>query len=432
MRKIFYTLVLLTSFSSLSAQTLLGENFIYTVGDTLANFALSNGWAAFSGGTTNAILVNSSSLSFPGHVGSSVGNSVFLRSTGQDCYKTLSLSVSSGSIYASALVNVDTTQATGDYPIALLPDNSTSLFTSRTFFRRSSANHYRVAISKSSTAPTIYSTDSFAYGTTYLLVIKYTFNSGTTTDDSTSLYYLSSLPLTEPITPTYGPVGGTQTDVLNLGRFALRQGSSANAPRLLVDAIRVSTSWSNAPLPVVLNSLKINSVNNSNQLMWSTASEHNNSGFEIQRSQDGHLFETIGFIKGAGNSNAINNYSYVDNEIDAITTYCYRLKQLDFDGTSDYSKTICVAARKLEAGSGSTTQPNPFNTELTVVLNSALEGNATVELVDMLGKVIAVKSVNTEKNNSSVQFDTNHINNGIYFVRINQNGSITTSKVVKR
>ena len=166
--------------------------------------------------------------------------------------------------------------------------------------------------------------------------------------------------------------------------------------------------------------------------MWSTASEHNNSGFEIQRSKEGQSFETIGFIKGAGNSNAINNYRYVDNEIDAITTYCYRLKQLDFDGTSDYSKTVCVAARKLEAGSGSTTQPNPFNTELTVVLNSALEGNATVELVDMVGKVIAVKSANTAKNNSSIQFDTNQLNTGIYFVRINQNGTITTSKVVKR
>jgi hypothetical protein len=186
------------------------------------------------------------------------------------------------------------------------------------------------------------------------------------------------------------------------------------------------------PLPVHFTAFKATQTASGNLLTWSTAMEMNNSGFEVQRSKEGQAFENIAFVKGAGNSNNTKTYTYNDTEIDASKSYCYRLKQIDFDGAFEYSKTVCAAAHKLETGTGISTQPNPFNTELTVLLNAAVEGNATVELVDMVGKVIAVKSVNSTKNNISVQFDTNHLNNGIYFVRINQSGTITTRKVVKR
>jgi hypothetical protein len=431
MRKIIYSLLFLFTFGSLNAQTLLGENFSYTAGDTLAKALSTNGWFSFSGGVTNAPLVNNFGLTFAGHAGSAIGNSVTLNTSGQDVYKGFTTAgVTSGSVYASALVRVDTTQATGDYPFALLPDNSTSLFSARAFFRRSSANHYRVSISKASTVPTVYSSDSFVYGTAYLLVLKYTFNTTSTTDDSVSIYYLSTLPLTEPVTTTFGPVGGTQTDVANIGRFALRQGTAANAPRLVVDAIRVATTWANSPLPVQITSFEATPNTSSNTLLWITASEINNRGFEIQRSEQGKSFENIAFINGAGNSNDVKQYSYNDTEIEPSKAYCYRLKQIDFDGTSEYSKTVCAASRKMQM-TPINTQPNPFNQELTIQLNAESEGNALVELLDMVGKVVASKQLNVSADRHEVRFDTNHLNNGIYFVRVKQQNEISTRRVIK-
>ena len=69
-------------------------------------------------------------------------------------------------------------------------------------------------------------------------------------------------------------------------------------------------------------------------LNWSTASESNNKGFYVERSKDGQNFTSVGFVKGVGNSNKINNYSYTDatlKDINVTTTY-YRLKQVDVDG----------------------------------------------------------------------------------------------------
>jgi hypothetical protein len=238
------------------------------------------------------------------------------------------------------------------------------------------------------------------------------------------------LPLTEPVTTTFGPVGGTQTDVANIGRFALRQGTAANAPRLVVDAIRVATTWANSPLPVQITSFEATPNTSSNTLLWITASEINNRGFEIQRSEQGKSFENIAFINGAGNSNDVKQYSYNDTEIEPSKAYCYRLKQIDFDGTSEYSKTVCAASRKMQM-TPINTQPNPFNQELTIQLNAESEGNALVELLDMVGKVVASKQLNVSADRHEVRFDTNHLNNGIYFVRVKQQNEISTRRVIK-
>ena len=427
MKKIIYTFVLgIMSMHTINAQTLLGENFNYTAGDSLTNL----GWVSFSGGTTNAILVNNGGLTFTGHVGSGIGNSVRLATTGQDVYKDLSTPVSSGSVYASALINVDTSQSTGDYSIALLPSTSTTAFFARLYIRRSSANHYRVSISKASTAPTVYSNDSFAYGVTYLSVIKYQFYNVSTTDDSVSVYYLSNIPNNEPSVPTFGPVVGSQTDATNIGRFALRQGTASSAARLTVDAIRVGTTWSVSPLPVQLASFHATRNNTSNNIHWTTASETNNKGFEVQRSVNGGAFETIAFVHGAGNSNRSLDYQFKDADANQSVENCYRLKQIDFDGTNDYSNVACIAAQKL-VKQVIDVKPNPFNNEINLSIQSEKDGLAIIELIDVVGKVQLVKNVAIVSGNNQVTFETTQMKNGIYFIRINQHGQITTKRLIK-
>ena len=78
------------------------------------------------------------------------------------------------------------------------------------------------------------------------MVLKYKFNTGTTTDDEVDLYVFTSpnVPATEPSTTYLGPVTGTVSDATNLGRVALRQGTATSSPTLWVDGIRASTNWS--------------------------------------------------------------------------------------------------------------------------------------------------------------------------------------------
>ena len=81
--------------------------------------------------------------------------------------------------------------------------------------------------------------------TTYLVVFKYKFLTGSGTDDEMSFYvFNTSFPSTEPTTPTLGPVTGTVSDASSLGRLGLRQGSAASSPTLVIDGISVSTNWS--------------------------------------------------------------------------------------------------------------------------------------------------------------------------------------------
>lgn len=80
------------------------------------------------------------------------------------------------------------------------------------------------------------------------------------------------------------------------------------------------------------------------ELHWKTAEEVNNTGFEIQKSQDGKTWELLGWVDGAGNSETEHSYMYVDEQF-TTTTY-YRLRQVNFDDTYSYSKLVCVIPEK--------------------------------------------------------------------------------------
>ena len=97
-----------------------------------------------------------------------------------------------------------------------------------------------------STAPIVYTSSTYSYNTTYVLILKYTWIAGTNDDDEIRLYvFTTGIPSTEPTTPTIGPVTGTVNDAVNLGRIALRQGVSASSPTLNLDGIRIFKSWGN-------------------------------------------------------------------------------------------------------------------------------------------------------------------------------------------
>ncbi|MCE1164411.1 MAG: T9SS type A sorting domain-containing protein [Bacteroidetes bacterium] len=240
MRIFLTTFVIAAFFASAKSQVIFTENFDYPAGDSIG----AHQWTSFSG-SVNPLMVVSPGLTYTGYPGSGVGNACRVSNNGIDAYKNFSDSATSGFVYVSCLVKIDTAK-TGDYFLALLPQSSTTLYTPRLFVKDSSGT-LSFGISKGATTsvPATYSANGYAYGTTYLLVLKYKFNSGTTTDDEVSLFVFASptLPTTEPTTPTIGPITASTPDANSIGRIALRQGSASLAPSLTIDAIRGARTW---------------------------------------------------------------------------------------------------------------------------------------------------------------------------------------------
>jgi hypothetical protein len=222
---------------TLNSQIRLDENFNYPEWDTLG----LHGWVSFSGGSTNALYVATPGLLYSGYPLSNIGLSAKVRGTGQDAYKQFD-SVTSASVYCAMMVNVDTARV-GDYFFAYFPNNSTTNYVARTYIKID-GNNIAFGLSKSTDAP-VYTPSVYSRGVTYILIIKYTFLTGSTTDDQMRMFVFSgAIPATEPA-PTVGPVTGPITDAPNISRVALRQGTAGNAPTLWVDGMRVFLSWSN-------------------------------------------------------------------------------------------------------------------------------------------------------------------------------------------
>jgi len=108
----------------------------------------------------------------------------------------------------------------------------------------------------------------------------------------------------------------------------------------LIDGTTYGTLY---PLPVELLSFSSFVVDDNVTLNWSTATETNNAGFQIERNKKLEVrseeWNSIGFVNGSGTTTKIKSYSYKDENL-AAGKYLYRLKQIDLDGTFEYSNII--------------------------------------------------------------------------------------------
>ncbi|MFA6469422.1 MAG: T9SS type A sorting domain-containing protein [Bacteroidota bacterium] len=237
-------------FLTANAQLLLQEDFNYPAGDSLRG----HGWTITGTSTFNTVKVSNGGLNYAGYIGSFAGNGAYVDSTGQDVCIGFA-SQTTGTVYASFMVNVAAVRNgspyVGDY-FAHLTEvvGSTGAFSPRIFVRAADNGKIAFGISKSSIStsiPPTFTDSIYSLNTTYLLVAKYQFNAGTTTDDEVSLFVFTNyeVPAFEPGAPSAGPVTSTQTDIAAIAALGLRQGTAANAPTLVVDGIRVGNTWSN-------------------------------------------------------------------------------------------------------------------------------------------------------------------------------------------
>jgi phage baseplate assembly protein gpV len=182
----------------------------------------------------------------------------------------------------------------------------------------------------------------------------------------------------------------------------------------------------NLTLPVELTSFGGKAVPNGVLLSWQTATEKNNSGFEIDRSTDNATFSKIGFVKGNGTTTQSQSYSFTDNM--ASGNVYYRLKQIDYDGKATNSKMVEVKAGTPVSYTLSQNYPNPFNPSTTITYALPQAGQVTLKVYDLLGREVkTLTNALQAAGEHAVVLDASSFASGIYFYRL-QAGNFTATK----
>lgn len=182
-------------------------------------------------------------------------------------------------------------------------------------------------------------------------------------------------------------------------------------------------------IPVELTAFSAATANGTVVLKWATATETNNSGFEVQRSTDKIDFSNIGFVNGYGTTAEPKSYSYTDNTVNS-GAYYYRLKQIDYNGAFEYSKVIEVEVGAPDNFSLEQNYPNPFNPSTVISYQMPVNGNVVLKIYDVLGnEVTTLVNEFKEAGKHSIEFDASDLGSGIYFYTITAVNFTSTKKM---
>ncbi len=212
--------------------------------------------------------------------------------------------------------------------------------------------------------------------------------------------------------------GGVATYYTTLGRF-------------MIEAVINQVN-----LPISLIEFKGSQNSVSNMLQWTTSTEINNAGFEIQRSSNATNFTSIGNMVSksiTGNSNTITTYDFIDFKPLTGTNY-YRLKQLDKDGKFSYSSVVTLKSNKLVSPAISAIYPNPVKDRLTITIGSPSAENVSLVISDLSGKILRQRNIALTNGEVSIFENTSNLATGTYLIKlVSEKGTkIETKKIVKQ
>ena len=188
------------------------------------------------------------------------------------------------------------------------------------------------------------------------------------------------------------------------------------------------------PLPVELTSFIANVFDINVLLNWSTATEINNFGFEIERKIKDDLnterWINIGFVTGNGNSNSPIHYNFIDQDVQS-GKYLYRLKQIDFNGIYEYSKYVEIEIANPDKFVLNQNYPNPFNPSTKISYSISERTNASLKIFDLLGsQVVELFNGEIEAGSYDINFNAINLPSGIYFYRLQAGENIETKKMI--
>jgi hypothetical protein len=183
-------------------------------------------------------------------------------------------------------------------------------------------------------------------------------------------------------------------------------------------------------IPVELTAFNASVNENEVRLDWTTATELNNLGFEIQRKSVDGQYESLGFVNGKGTTTEVNNYSFTDNKVDA-GNYTYRLMQKDYDGSFAYSQEVEVEIDLPLAYALEQNYPNPFNPTTTIGYSIPEDNLVTIRLYDVLGNEV-ITLVNEQKPAGKYEmlYNASNIASGVYYYQITSGSFTQTRKLM--
>lgn len=234
MKKATILLTLLGFIFTATKAQLLEENFSFSGALT------ANGWSQVLTTATNPVTAGTAGLTYSGYGGSNIGNAALMTTSGQDVQKGGWTALGSGNLFLSAMINISSAStATGDYFLGFYSNGAARA----RLFAKTVTGGFNIGISKG-TNTAVYSSTVYSQDVTHLIVLKYSFITGTTLDDSVSLF----------VDPVVNGVennlvisnmndGGTDLSTSFAQTVIIRQGTAAQAPALTIDGIRVGTSW---------------------------------------------------------------------------------------------------------------------------------------------------------------------------------------------
>ena len=182
-------------------------------------------------------------------------------------------------------------------------------------------------------------------------------------------------------------------------------------------------------LPVELTSFTVTTNGKEVILNWSTATEVNNLGFEIQKSTEAKEFFTSGFVNGHGTTTEPQNYSFTDMYLDN-EKYFYRLKQIDYNGICEYSDVVEVEWRTFSSYLLEQNYPNPFNPATTIGFGVQNKSNVRITILNAIGEEVAILlNEEREPGYHQVEFNASLLPSGVYFYRLQAGSFVETKKM---
>lgn len=240
------------------------------------------------------------------------------------------------------------------------------------------------------------------------------------------------------LTGINNPAGtfGLQWKLLPPGVSTNVQTINTSTPWLSTAATGTYPAPFNTPLPVELSMFTASVEKRNVILNWATVTEENNSGFDVERviisNSQQNQWTKIGYITGAGNSNEMKSYRYIDN---GLTTgkYSYRLKQIDYNGNFKYFNL----QSEIEIGVPkqyflSQNYPNPFNPATKIDYDLPQDSRVSLRIYDISGKEV-MNIINNEFQASgyyTMTLNASNLASGVYFYRFIAAGNVSSSNIV--
>jgi hypothetical protein len=197
------------------------------------------------------------------------------------------------------------------------------------------------------------------------------------------------------------------------------------------DVWLIKTTLDTAIVAVELTSFTATISVNEISLKWTTATETNNYGFKILRfTQNDNDWEKIGFVPGFGTTTEVHHYSFVDEALKP-GNYLYRLKQVDYDGSYEYSAVMELEWKAFNSYLLEQCYPNPFNPTTTIGFGIQNKSNVKITILNAIGEEVPV-ILNEEREAGfhQVEFNAENLPSGVYFYQLKAGQYVETKKMV--